>query len=465
MEMATAQTETQAPTIYRVPESNFDELRDSIKRLQRRAKKLGSEDIALAEVGTEDQLGYYVNRFDIDDRKVHFVAPGTNPDAKFGVGRWILSDRVRRFHLLTISGPAPVLNGYVFVGAIDVIRDEEGKLVGNMVRTLPEQTMPEMYRSAKPHCDHCGIDRRWKSTYVVMHEDGTYSQVGRLCLKDFTGHKSPESLAAMAEILMSAIALCGSAEDDDYDEDRPRGGRARERFNVQGILTRVATIVRTDGWKSKTAAQDTGGTSTAQMLATWLFEREPKQLEALEKHFVTSDGDKQLAKDTLEWLGTLSEKQNLSDYEYNLSLFALAGVVEEKQFGFIASAIPAYMRATEREIYAKKERLSSTFVGELKKRMDMVLTLTSLRYVEGGYGTQTMCKYLDEQGNVVVWWASDAIEMEIGTKIKAKATIKKHEEYNGVKQTTVSRLAVIETVALPDGSAPVKEIIFEGCKP
>jgi hypothetical protein len=79
----------------------------------------------------------------------------------------------------------------------------------------------------------------------------------------------------------------------------------------------------------------------------------------------------------------------------------------------------------------------------------MTLTLAKTAPFESSFGTRTMCKYLDEQGNVVVWWASGSVDMSVGTKIKVKATTKKHEEYNGVKQTTVRRLAVTDVLFQP----------------
>ena len=450
------QTESVEPTIYRIPEENYPDLLDSLKRLQRRAKKLGSEEIVLTKVGHEDYQGYQNG----PSSKVTFFAPGINPNMNCSLGYWALSERVRRYHLVTITGPSPILNGWVFVGAIDVIRDDSGTVLGNMVRTLPERTMPEVYRTAKPHCDHCGIDRRWKSTYIVLHEDGTYSQVGRQCLKDFTGHKSPEALASMAEVLMELSGLMDIAEEDNYEGGS--GGRGKERFSVKAILTHVAAIVRTDGWVSKRYSEESGRTSTVTTLRSWLY-ASPKESEWFVKRYDINENDRKTATDTLEWLVSLSERADtLSDYEHNLSLFGLAGSVEDKAFGLVASAIPAFMRAHEREVFVKKQRLVSNYVGEVGKRQEMTLTVVSLQYIDSDYGTRTMCKYIDEAGNVIIWWTSNAIETELDTVIRAKVTVKKHDEYSGVKQTTVSRLTVIETISLPTGSEQSKEVVYEG---
>jgi hypothetical protein len=219
----------------------------------------------------------------------------------------------------------------------------------------------------------------------------------------------------------------------------------RQRYSVKSILTMVATIVRKDGWKPKSQEFPTVDT-----LRHWLYAR-GKELEKHDAYYDTNDEDRKTAEDTLEWLLELSERaETLNDYEHNLSLFALAGSVEDKVFGFVASAIAAYLRTKDRLLYAKKEAEVSNFVSEVAKRIEMTLTLKAKFYRESAYGVQTRCKYHDEQGNVIIWWASSGVDMEEGTKVRAKATVKNHEEYNGIKQTIVSRLAVIEVLSTPE---------------
>lgn len=437
------------PIIYKVPEQNLGILMERIQRLQRRAAKLNSTPIVVTEIGHEDHAAYEVRASNDDQAwaaesfKVVYLAPGEDPSHRYGRHCTFLG-YYRRYHLLTVDGQAPSLNGWTFVGAIDVVRDEKHNAVGNMVRTIPGSEMPVQYRTAAPHCDHCGVgvNRRWKSTFVVQHADGSYKSVGRQCLKDFTGHQSPEAVAANAEALLSFGEMLGSAEDDNWELSG--GARGVTRWKLEMILTRVASIVSRDGWKPKAFGQE----STANTLLTILFTK-GNQLDRLTKEYPITEHDEKTAKETIAWMISLEEKSNLSDYESNLAMIGRAGIVEQKMFGFAASAIPGYLRAVERLIESRREKTVSQHVGTLAKRQEMVLTLITYKYFDGDYGVRTMMRYHDEQGNVIVWWASGEQEMEPGTVVKVKATVKKHDEFNNVKQTIVSRLSVEEILSTP----------------
>lgn len=428
--------ETTSPRIYKVPEQNHAILLDRIKRLQRRALKLGSTAITVTNVGHEDHPAYRVGS--MEGAKTVYLAPGQDPITKWGVNGFMYLGFSRRYFLLTVDGTAPKLNDWAFVGAIDIVRDDEFKVVGNMVRTIPGLEMPVEYRTSDPHCDHCGVDRRWKNTFVVKHPDGTHKQVGRQCLRDFTGHNSPEAVASMAEVLISYGELLDSAEDEGWELG---GGRGIHRYNLEAILTTVATIVRLDGWKPKAFMER----STAATLS-WFVNARGNEAAKAKIRYEASEFDRQTAKETLDWLISLNEKDRKSDYESNLAVIALAGIVEDKMFGFVASAVPSYLRTRDRLEAIKHEKVISQYVGEEKKRMEAVLTLVTFKYIENDFGTKTMMKFRDEAGNVIMWWATSDVAMACGTKIKAKFTIKKHDEYEGVKQTTVLRLAVLETI-------------------
>jgi len=52
---------------------------------------------------------------------------------------------------------------------------------------------------------------------------------------------------------------------------------------------------------------------------------------------------------------------------------------------------------------------------------------------------------IDLSGNHLTWFASGS-DMEVGNTYKLLGTIKKHDEYNGVKQTILTRCKVKEEV-------------------
>ena len=82
---------------------------------------------------------------------------------------------------LTLTGEAPRLAGWRFVAALTHLDGE------NVARTLPGETLPAVYRTRGPKCDHCKVNRRRDDTFVVGHADGRFVQVGSTCLAGLPG--------------------------------------------------------------------------------------------------------------------------------------------------------------------------------------------------------------------------------------------------------------------------------------
>jgi hypothetical protein len=343
----------------------------------------------------------------------------------------------RRYHQVTVSGSSPKLNGWEFIGSLELMFDAEGNKLGQMVRTVPDKEMPIEFRDAAVWCSHCNANRGWHSTFVVEHEDGTYKQVGRNCLRDFTGHASPESIASHAEILLSLTDLADCAEDDDWG----MGGGGERRYDVERILTLTSAIVRVDGWHSKSASEF----PTADTVLGYVLEPTDKY----ERRYPVEDIDRTTAAAALDFMLALTEKPNVSDYEYNLSLLGRAGKVVLKQFGFVASAIPAYNRAHDAEVSRKRELENSNHVGALKDRVEMVLTLIRVNYLDTSFGTMALMKFYDDNGNVIIWKTGSDPQLATKTKVRVKATISEHTEYRSCKQTEVKRLKVLENITEP----------------
>jgi hypothetical protein len=89
----------------------------------------------------------------------------------------------------------------------------------------------------------------------------------------------------------------------------------------------------------------------------------------------------------------------------------------------------------------------SEYVGGVGERFEGVLSVLSTFDSEGYYGTTRIVKMKDEGGNVFVWFASSLPDVNSGDKVLIKGRVKKHEEYRGVKQTTLTncRSVVLES--------------------
>jgi len=52
--------------------------------------------------------------------------------------------------------------------------------------------------------------------------------------------------------------------------------------------------------------------------------------------------------------------------------------------------------------------------------------------------------FIDKDGNRFVWFNKSGKKLEKGKTYTGKATIKKHQEYKGIKQTVIARFAFEE---------------------
>jgi hypothetical protein len=386
--------------MYRIPESNMGWLREKIEKLAARAKKLGSPPITLETHEYEDE--------EQEDGSII------------------------RYWNVTIEGEAPRLKGWRFVGKI-VFTPE-----GNVLQTLPEQEeygdVPEWFRTCEPWCDHCDLNRLRITTYIVANEEEEYKQIGSTCLADFTGHANPEWIVQTAKLIWEATAECQEAEGFDPDYVGGQG----HYLSTERYLSMVAACVRENGWVPRSKrdyAHPTADEAISQMFYRQYIEP---------RHRIDpGEEDIAVAKETIEWAREdLSKRERLSDYEWNLSITLADSVMPWRLNGIAASAISVYKR--------EKERLAtlggSEYQGEVGKRTTFRgLTLISIYSFEGGYGVTNLHKFQDAEGNILVWFTGKRLEED--AVYGGKATVKKHDEYKGVKQTTLTRCKFEEEVA------------------
>jgi hypothetical protein len=115
----------------------------------------------------------------------------------------------------------------------------------------------------------------------------------------------------------------------------------------------------------------------------------------------------------------------------------------------------AQLAAAERVVDAREQRIeqdkASRHVGNIKDRIDFEGIVEFVTYREGHYGTTTIVKFRDLDGNVFTWFASGYLQYNKGDRVQVRGTVKKHDEYKGVKQTVLTRCVVdVFQVMTPD---------------
>lgn len=424
-----------APDLYKIPEFPMDKLRTRLKKLNKRAAKLNVAPVELVihdETFEPDEgwikvqikmLGHYATSESVDD--IRRRAP-----------------RIKFFHV-ELKGEAPKLAGWKFIGTLDHYT-LPGKVI---VGTVPGEEIPSKYYDYPPVCDHCQKERRRKETFVVEHEQGEQKAVGRQCIRDFLGH-DPKAVVSFLDSLRNLASDMG---DDDYLFGGDNGPRTPDYFDLEVVLVRSVAAIETYGWVSRQIARDRDEQATADVVAYSLTPplRDARAYEQWKATLVKMglyDDDKMAhykedAKAAIEWV---KEQEVKNEYMHNLKMIVESEVVGYKLIGYTASIISAYQRAMERLRVQKLTFKKSEYVGTLKERREFDVKLVSVRHLESFYGVVHLHSFVDNEGRALVWFANTDSGMRVGGQYRIKGTVKKHEEYNNWKQTTLNRVVMLE---------------------
>ena len=401
---------------YLIPEANMELLQEKIAKMQKRAKKLACEPVKLIVLGSK-------------------IVKKKNEELKLEYDVTYLECK--------IEGERPSLNGWRLIAAVEPT--DNGEM---LVREVPGETCPDQYRGASLVCDHCQYIRRRNTVYVLCHTDGTYKQVGSKCLADFLGGASHEQILAAAEYSFDLADMCVEAGDEHWG----CGSRGPIRIPIHHFVAVVSVLIRKLGWRSRTEAmKDEFGPQATASIAWSICTARPgdpyiKQL-VQERGLHADDNDAKLAAEAIEWGGKIDSATAANSYLYDLGVCCRQTSVTYKQSGFTASAIIAYQK-TLAVPRPNQVRHQSEHLGTIGQYIEVEVTVIGAKPMEGKYEA-TFVRFRDEAGNSLIWRASGTPEWaHIGANMKVRGKVKAHEEWNGINQTKLERVAPMEEPAL-----------------
>lgn len=397
-----------------VVSGRLDEALKELQKLARKANRYGNPDIGVA-VGDEFTETRVVDQWDGSTRKVSV-----------------------RFTNLVVSGDPPIVGDHEFLAHIELTPN------GNIIDANPEasQTVDTRYRQSTGHCDHCRTERRRRDVYIVLERaTGEQLQIGRTCLRDFMGIDDPRRIAQRFAFYR-AISEC---EDDGWGY----GGGYSWCQSLEALLELSSVATRLFGWCSKVQAMDDETlTPTVHYVMLGLMRRRDVQdIETWQKiQDSLTDEDRDAAQRCMAWVR--DELAGDSDYEHNLKMvFADDLLYNEKRVGLVVSAISAHARAEERDLRRtaeRSERAKSGWVGDEGERLREISVVQESSRVIGGsqWGETVLIKFRDEAGNVYCWFTGSGSGLHQGEQAVIDGTVKKHNEYNGAKETQLTRVRV-----------------------
>lgn len=222
---------------------------------------------------------------------------------------------------VTVSGEAPKLNGWSFVGVVESV---EGSTV---LRSIPGQQIPEYYRHADPcNCDHCNVNRRRNSTFIVKSESGEYKQVGKQCLSDFLDHANPEHVAAYAQRI-------AEFDINSYESDESTGyDKKYLAYSTKSVAAAAIRAIKIFGYQ-KTDSD----CSTRDVVANHLFGSNNQGRLPVEQEDFDS------ASEAIQWM----QQQTGSEFNLNTAAYANGEAVPYKAFGYVVAGAMMFLKTVD----------------------------------------------------------------------------------------------------------------------
>lgn len=413
-----------------IPVAKKSYLETKISKINHKAQKMGCDPLILY--------------FDNEHTYSYNIDPYTGAELAF--------PRHMDMVTATLVYQIPIIEGYELIAKLDIYPTADGNSEV-MVSAVPGKEVPEVYKNkTEIHCDHCGWNRRRNHSVLLRNiEDGTYKEVGSTCVKDFFGI-DPKGFMLMAGIKFDAL-IGAIDEDAKYSaEYRTAGG-----YNLIEVFAVSAAAIAKWGWLSKGKAWELNNNYNGGYVATAEhvldnLNRDGAYYNQLDDSLKVSieQEDIELAKKTLAYFTDLDPNGN--DYLNNCCKLIRIGYVPYKHIGIACSMVQAYNREVEKQAKAEAAKAEaetagmkpSEHQGTLKERLrDIAVTVTYARTFEKEWGETTLYAFKDAFGNIYkTWYSGGNWSCEVGEKLLITGTVKKHGEFNGVKETLLNRVAV-----------------------
>ena len=391
---------------YYIHESNIERLRKKMTRIRNKCAKYGCE-FFYEEIGEEFQEVEY--------------------DGETIVAKYIL---------VQAEGTA-IVNGWEFVATLDPSYGEE-----NIIRCAKDIEVPDHFRTAELECEHCHSKRHRKNTYIIHNvETGEFKQVGSSCLCDFTGGLSAEGIAGYIQLFDSLIQ--GEAPSEGFE--------VSTYIEIKDILAYAYLYTKHLGYRNSESDYPT------KVMVIQAYEYDSRNCNKYTKEEVeeyrnkyhpdySSDEVIDYVDNCLEYVRNCEED---TTYFNNLKILANAPYIHYRDIGFVTSMVAVYNRHLRDKAYkakiAEKNKLeaeASEHVGNVKDRITIIpkdiFLVTSWETI---YGMTSRYKITGEDNNIYMWDCSTYIEGGRDV-VSITGTVKKHDEWNGVKQTWLTRCRV-----------------------
>lgn len=321
---------------------------------------------------------------------------------------------------------------------------------GNLVETFvnPETherfEIPEKYRHSDGFCEHCRTKRERSKLYIIQNrKSGEFFQVGASCMKFYNWGISAENIGRYYEWL-TEICKCGLHDDPSDTEIREYCAMLSRQnyYNVRDVIKFAIMVIAEKGY-----CRADGDTPTKEIVdeaCNCYYNEKHETVREMLRRKYNGKFDRVVDESEVDKVIThFTEKRDTSDFTANVQLLLNCGNVDRKHVGFIACLPQVMTRDLERAEAAKAKEKFEHF-GEVKKRYTLPVDDCRVVATYPGYGYYDVITIFRIKcgNNILIWKTQKDIESEdfIGKSITF--TVKEHSEFNGEKQTEITRVKI-----------------------
>ena len=277
-----------------------------------------------------------------------------------------------------------------------------------------------------PNCDHCQIPRFRNLTWILQHKE----------THEFKHVQGALKWLDLSDKLFRILEGMRISEEQDqleklFGDDMEISGGKNICFSPSRVLAVALSIVDRAGYISREKSEILGISSTADVVKDKVYQLSEEQLS----------GYLPKAKAIIDFVHSDNFPEKLRDTEYGFNLKSVtATYVDLYKFGLLVSAVQVYETWIKAETSVKHTK-NSTHQGSSGDKINRELTLYHSFPLFSKWGSADALLFHDNEGNVYRWdTAARPRGLIKNTPFDATMTIKGLSEYQGTKQTLVTRI-------------------------
>lgn len=200
-------------------------------------------------------------------------------------------------------------------------------------------------------------------------------------------------------------------------------------MRIDTFLAQVSAEVAKNGYISAKEARGLDGTDSTGIQAFWAVE---------EKSTFFAAEDEARAAEALEYIREMEVTVETPKFLRDLQDACRGETIGSDQVNLVANLIDTYQNMLSEAEFAE-DGSASEHIGTVHVELHKRCTVIQKRKIPTRFGVSNLIKFRDEDGNILAWWASKMPVFDVGAEVRLIGKVKKHDSYNGVLETYVTR--------------------------